>query len=95
MNVAQRVAIVTGGGGGGGGGGGIGRALVARLAREGARVVVADLDADTARAVSASVNADHPGSTVSAGADVSDKGSDYDRWLRGMRRYQNSLLAQS
>ncbi|MFF4232926.1 SDR family NAD(P)-dependent oxidoreductase [Streptomyces sp. NPDC001820] len=54
MNVAQRVAIVTGGGGG------IGGALVARLAREGARVVVADLDADTARAVSASVNADHP-----------------------------------
>ncbi|MFI2348088.1 SDR family oxidoreductase [Streptomyces sp. NPDC019443] len=66
MNVAQRVAIVTGGGGG------IGGALVARLAREGARIVVADLDADTARAVSESVNADHPGSTVSAGADASD-----------------------
>lgn len=66
MNVEQRVAIVTGGGGG------IGSALVARLAREGARVVVADLDADSARAVSESVNADHPGSTVSSGADVSD-----------------------
>ncbi|WP_128429888.1 SDR family oxidoreductase [Streptomyces cyaneus] len=66
MNVAQRVAIVTGGGGG------IGSALVARLAREGARVVVADLDGDSARAVSESVNADHPGSTVSVGADVSD-----------------------
>ncbi|MDT9701504.1 hypothetical protein RMT89_37975 [Streptomyces sp. P17] len=23
------------------------------------------------------------------------KGSDYDRWLRGMRRYQSSLLAQA
>ncbi|MEU6067544.1 SDR family oxidoreductase [Streptomyces sp. NPDC047082] len=66
MNVAQRVAIVTGGGGG------IGSALVARLAREGARVVVADLDADSAQAVSQSVNAHHPGNTVSAGADVSD-----------------------
>lgn len=66
MNVAGRVAIVTGGGGG------VGGALVARLARAGARVVVSDLDAETARAVSESVNADHPGSTVSAGADVSD-----------------------
>jgi NAD(P)-dependent dehydrogenase (short-subunit alcohol dehydrogenase family) len=64
VNVAQRVAVVTGGG--------IGGALVARLAREGARLVVADLDADAARAVSKSVNADHPGSTVSAGADASD-----------------------
>ncbi|GGS79011.1 SDR family oxidoreductase [Streptomyces violaceus] len=66
MNVAQRVAIVTGGGAG------IGSALVARLAREGARIVVADLDADSARAVSEAVNAEQPGSTVSAGADVSD-----------------------
>ncbi|MFJ8085304.1 SDR family oxidoreductase [Streptomyces sp. NPDC096205] len=66
MNVAHGVAVVTGGGGG------IGGALVARLAREGARVVVADLDPDTARAVSETVNADHPGSTLSAGADVSD-----------------------
>nr|WP_202559910.1 SDR family oxidoreductase [Streptomyces sp. SID5914] len=68
VNVAQRVAIVTGGGGG------IGGALVARLAREGARVVVADLDAETARAVSEGVNTDHPGSTVSTGGDVSDTG---------------------
>ncbi|WP_455753350.1 SDR family oxidoreductase [Streptomyces collinus] len=66
MNVARRVAVVTGGGAG------IGSALAARLAREGARVVVADLDADSARAVSERVNAKHPGSTVSAGGDVSD-----------------------
>ncbi|MFI8836442.1 SDR family oxidoreductase [Streptomyces afghaniensis] len=66
MDVAQKVAVVTGGGAG------IGRALAARLAREDARVVVADLDADSARAVSEAVNADRPGSTVSVGADVSD-----------------------
>ena len=55
MKVAQKVAIVTGGGGG------IGGALVAKLAQQGARVVVADLDAHTAQAVADGVNADWPG----------------------------------
>ncbi|MDT5317660.1 MAG: hypothetical protein QOD88_182 [Mycobacterium sp.] len=66
MKVAQKVAIVTGGGGG------IGGALAAKLAQQGARVVVADLDADAALAVAESVNADQPGTAVGAGADVSD-----------------------
>ncbi|MGH3530830.1 MAG: SDR family oxidoreductase [Mycobacterium sp.] len=66
MKVDQKVAIVTGGGGG------IGGALAARLAQEGARVVVADLDADAAQAVAAEINAEHPGAAVGAGADVSD-----------------------
>ena len=66
MKVAQKVAIVTGGGGG------IGGAIAAKLAEQGARVVVADLDADAARAVAESVNADRPGTAVSAGGDVSD-----------------------
>jgi NAD(P)-dependent dehydrogenase (short-subunit alcohol dehydrogenase family) len=66
VKVAQKVAIVTGGGGG------IGGALAAKLAQQGARVVVADLDADAALAVAESVNADQPGTAVGAGADVSD-----------------------
>jgi len=55
-----------------GGGGGIGGALAAKLAQQGARVVVADLDADAARAVAESINADRSGTAVSAGGDVSD-----------------------
>jgi NAD(P)-dependent dehydrogenase (short-subunit alcohol dehydrogenase family) len=66
VKVAQKVAIVTGGGGG------IGGALAAKLAQQGARVVVADLDADAALAVAESVNADQPGTAVGTGADVSD-----------------------
>lgn len=66
MQVARKVAIVTGGGGG------IGGALAARLAEAGARVVVADLDEAAAKAVAGKVSAAHPGVCVSMGADVSD-----------------------
>lgn len=66
MKVAHKVAIVTGGGGG------IGGALAAKLAYEGAQVVVADLDADAAAAVVAQINTERSGAAVSAGADVSD-----------------------
>ncbi|MEV4680723.1 hypothetical protein [Streptomyces kurssanovii] len=82
MNVAQRVAVVTGGGGG------IGGALVARLARGVARVVVADPAAIVDER-----------SLILPHTEVLDmcrqKGLDYDRWLRGTRRYQNSLPVQA
>jgi NAD(P)-dependent dehydrogenase (short-subunit alcohol dehydrogenase family) len=66
MNVDGTVAVVTGGGGG------IGGALAQTLAREGARVVVADLDAARAQAVADSIGT---GSAIAAGCDVADEAS--------------------
>lgn len=67
VKVAHKVAIVTGGGNG------IGAALAARLAHDGARVVVADLDADAAAAVAGVINTEKSGAAVCAGGDVSDR----------------------
>lgn len=67
MNIAQKVAIVTGGGGG------IGGALAAQLASGGARVVVADIDAAGAASVADAINSRTPGAAVSAGGDVADE----------------------
>ncbi|MFJ4653199.1 SDR family oxidoreductase [Nocardia sp. NPDC088792] len=66
MQVAGKIAVVTGGGGG------IGGALAARLVRDGAKVVVADLDGDAAARVVAAIDADRPGAAVAVGADVAD-----------------------
>ncbi|MEV5646650.1 SDR family oxidoreductase [Nocardia sp. NPDC052254] len=66
MQVAQKVAIVTGGAGG------IGSAIAARLAAAGAQVLVADIDGDAAKAVAGEVAATQPGACVGVGADVAD-----------------------
>jgi len=57
------VAVVTGAGNG------LGRASAARLARDGASVVVVDIDGDAARAVADSL----PGPALAVQADVSDE----------------------
>lgn len=51
MKIAEKVVVVTGGGGG------IGAAFCRRFAKEGARVVVADIDGDEARAVADDIGA--------------------------------------
>jgi NAD(P)-dependent dehydrogenase (short-subunit alcohol dehydrogenase family) len=63
MNVAGKVAVVTGAGGG------IGAALAHRLADAGARVVAADLDAERVLATAAAIGDARAGGI---GADVSD-----------------------
>lgn len=60
-----KTAIVTGGGAG------IGRAISLRLAREGARVVVADIDLNAARVTVASI-AEGGGSAIAVATDVCD-----------------------
>ncbi|WP_110588187.1 SDR family NAD(P)-dependent oxidoreductase [Microbacterium suaedae] len=67
MTLTNKTAIITGGAGG------IGRATVHRYVRDGAKVLVADLDLAAAQSVVNEVEADgHAGTAVAHAVDVSD-----------------------
>lgn len=66
MSFNNKVAIITGGGGG------IGSALATALAREGAKVVVSDLQASAVEAVVEDINDRYPDATVAVVADAAD-----------------------
>ena len=69
----RRVALVTGGGGG------IGAATARLFAREGARVMVADLRVEAAKAVAQEIVA-HRGQAEALAGDVADR-DDAERWV--------------
>ncbi|GAB17987.1 putative oxidoreductase [Gordonia effusa NBRC 100432] len=74
MDVAGKVAIVTGGAGG------IGAAIARRLVSDGAKALIVDLDAARVRATADEINAAQPDSATSAAGDASDSATIAD-WI--------------
>jgi len=66
LKVKNKVAVITGGGGG------IGSALAATLARQGAKVVVSDLQTAAVEPVVEAINDIHPGAALAVVADATD-----------------------
>lgn len=66
---------------------GIGRATAEMLAREGASVVLADIDVAGAARAAGEISADHPGRAFSLELDVTDK----DRWPRALEEARDLM----
>lgn len=68
MRLEGKSAIVTGGASG------FGEAMAHTFAREGAHVLIADLNADSARSVAQAINEQNPGRAQAVAVDVADAG---------------------
>ena len=72
--VAGKTALITGGGAG------LGRASATHLAREGANVIVSDLNGDTAQETTDTINAERQGAAVSCQHDATSE----DDWISAL-----------
>lgn len=81
MELQNKCAIVTGGGRG------IGKAVAFRLAEEGARVVVVDVDAAGAAQTASEINSCHPESAISRAVDVTEKASVFEAAQAGVTTF--------
>jgi NAD(P)-dependent dehydrogenase (short-subunit alcohol dehydrogenase family) len=83
--VQGKKAFVTGAAGG------LGEAIARMLAREGAKVAVADIDEAGARRVADAINLDHPGSAFAYRLDVTDEAA----WIDTLARANEDMVGIS
>ena len=62
-----KIALITGAAGG------LGQAMARRMAEEGAKLALTDIDEAGARALADAINADHPGAAFAYAHDVTDE----------------------
>lgn len=79
--LAGKAALITGAAGG------LGQAMARRMAGEGARLALTDLNEAGARALADAINADHPGAAFAYGHDVTDE----DQWVAVIERAAHDL----
>ena len=71
-----KIALITGAAGG------LGQAMARRMAEEGAKLALTDIDEAGARALAAAINAEHPDAAFAYGHDVTDEA----QWVEVIER---------